>query len=620
MCGLIAHRGPDGEGVAVDGPLGLGHRRLAIIDLSPAGRQPMTTTDGDLSVTFNGEIYNFRTLRDTLSRRGHAFRTRTDTEVLLAAYREYGVDCLRHLRGMFAFALYDARTRSLFVARDRAGKKPLFYLLDADGLAFASEVRAFFADPAFSASPDVEAIAHYLAYRYVPSPQSAFAGVRKLPPAHYLLVQDGEVRIERYWRLTYEPKHRLTAEDASEELRTRFRDAVALRMISDVPLGAFLSGGADSSAVVAMMADLSPAPVKTFSIGFEEEHYNELPYARTVAERFGTDHHEFVVRPSVQDIFSKLVWHYGEPYADSSGIAAYCLSELARSHVTVALNGDGGDENFGGYRRYLPGRLRDLYRPLPRAVRALAARAGVDPTLPGSAWRRRLGAVGLSDEELYATRVMDFSTALRARICAPAFLEATASADPFQLMLDVFNASDATDLRDAMMHVDTTYYLPDCLLVKVDIASMAHGLEGRSPMVDHEFMEFAARLPPDLKLRDGHRKIIFKQAMTGIVPAEILHRQKRGFRVPLDVWFRDELRGLVEDVLLSPQSESRGYFAKGAVRQLLDEHVSGRHQWRDQLWNLLMLELWHQTFIDRRPAAPSAGRPVVDLAASTAGG
>jgi asparagine synthase (glutamine-hydrolysing) len=372
MCDLIAHRGPDEAGVFTADAVGLGHRRLAIIDLTPGGRQPMTTADGSATVVFNGEVYNFAELRRDLETRGHRFRGRSDTEVLLAAYQQWGVDCLTRLRGMFAFAIWDTRQRQLFIARDRVGKKPLHYRLDRDGLVFASEVKAFFADQSFAASPDLSAISHYLSYQYVPSPYSAFAGVHKLPPASYLLVKDGDVTVHRYWSLSYTPKQRLSEADARDALLERLREAVRLRLVSDVPLGAFLSGGIDSGSVVALMAELSASRVKTYSIGFEEEEYDELPYARMVAQRYGTDHHEFVVRPDAAAIIPTLVWHYDEPYADESAIPTYYLSQLTRQHVTVALNGDGGDENFAGYGRYLPHPRFEQVDRLPAPLRNAA--------------------------------------------------------------------------------------------------------------------------------------------------------------------------------------------------------------------------------------------------------
>jgi asparagine synthase (glutamine-hydrolysing) len=607
MCDLLAHRGPDGHGVFVDGPLGLGHRRLSIIDLSDAGRQPMSSGDGRLHITFNGEIYNFLELRADLERRGHRFRSRTDTEVLLAAYREFGIGCLDRLRGMFAFAIWDRGARTLFIARDRLGKKPLYYRLDQDGLAFASEPKAFLAEPGFEPRPDLTAISHYLSYQYVPSPYSAFAGVQKLPPAHYLLVEDGRVKTERYWSLRYTPKRRLSEGEACEEILERLREAVRLRLISDVPVGAFLSGGIDSGAIVALMAQHS-GRVKTFSIGFVEQEYDELPYARAVARRYGTDHHEFIVRPNAREIFDDLVWHYNEPFADSSAIPTYYLSRLTRQHVTVALNGDAGDENFAGYTRYLPQRalVRACERlPLPMRQAARALAGGFPAATRPDSWltraRRQAERLALSPAERYTTATMQFWPALKADVCTEAFREAAAE-DSCGILLDEFERTDADQHLDAVLHADVARYLPDALLVKVDIASMAHGLEARSPLVDHTFMEFAATLPADFKLRGTTTKYIFKRAVRPLLPPEIIDRPKKGFGVPLDHWFRNELREMAHDVLLDRRTVDRGYFRRGAVERLLDEHVKQTCSWADQLWNLLMLEFWHRMFIDA-PAA-----------------
>ena len=622
MCDLIAHRGPDGSGVWTDGAIGFGHRRLAIIDLSPAGRQPMTTAEQDLTITFNGEIYNFLELRRELEGRGHRFRSRSDTEVMLAAYREWGIECLARFRGMFAFALWDATERKLFVARDRVGKKPLHYFVDRDGLAFASEPKAFLADPSFVAEPNLEALSAYLTYQYVPSPLSAFKGVHKLPPAHYLTVQDGRVTVQRYWKLSYASKRRVSEEDASAELLDRLREAVRLRLISDVPLGAFLSGGIDSSAVVALMAQLSDAPVKTFSIGFDEKAFNELPYARLVAERYGTEHHEFIVRPDATQIFPQLVWHYNEPYADASAIPTYYLSQLARRHVTVALNGDAGDENFAGYRRYIKRKPAQRFDRLPSAVRRTVA--GVARVAPaprqsdsvvyrGRQWLRRLSD---TPEGRYSRAVMMFDPELKVDVCQPAFLESAGGAAASRFLLDAFRTSDAPDFVDALLDVDVNYYLSDCLLVKVDIATMAHGLEGRSPMLDHEFMEFAASLPANLKLRGENTKYIFKRAVRDLLPADIIDRPKKGFSVPLDLWFRNELRELSGDLLLDGRLASRGYFKMDAVRRLLEEHWSGAAAWQNQLWTLVMLESWHRMFIDARPSEAPSGAPTLAMANS----
>ena len=604
MCDLLAHRGPDGSGVHTDGPVGFGHRRLAIIDLSEMGRQPMSTDDERLVITFNGEIYNYQELRASLAGRGYRFRTQTDTEAILAAYDHYGVDCLRHLRGMFAFAIWDARERTLFIARDRLGKKPLYYRLDRDGIAFASEPKAFLADPGFEASPNLEAISHYLSYQFVPSPYSAFAGVERLRPAHYLLVKDGLVDVQRYWQLRYQPKQVVSEEEACERLLAKLREATRLRLISDVPLGAFLSGGIDSSAVVALMAEASPAPVKTFSIGFDEKRYDELEYARLVARRYGTDHHEFIVRPNAVEVFDKLVWHYNEPFADSSAIPTYYLSQLTRRHVTVALNGDAGDENFAGYERYVLHGTAAQYERLPSGLRRVLARA--TRRLPARAggvgvWartHRTLQRGARPAERRYVEDLMQFDPQLRTELCTREFAEAVDLESTAGLLLDQFATSDAPDLLDAMLDVDVNWYLPDALLVKVDIATMAHGLEGRSPMLDHEFVEFAATLPSTFKRRDGVSKYILKRAVGPLLPAEIIDRPKKGFTVPLDHWFRNELREMATDALLGSRATGRGYFNTATVERLLTEHVRGTRDWHEQLWNLLMLELWHRQFID----------------------
>ena len=617
MCDLIAHRGPDADGVWTDGPVGLGHRRLAVIDLSEGGCQPMTDVLGGLMIVFNGEIYNYLELKHDLESKGHRFRSKSDTEVMIASYRQWGVDCVMHFRGQFAFALWDPSQRQLLIARDRIGKKPVYYWMDRDGLAWASEPKAFLADPSFRPEPDLEALSEYLNYQYVPSPLSAFKGVRKLPPGHRLIVKDGRVTVERYWRLTYAAKQKLSEGEACEALLDKLREATRLRLISDVPLGAFLSGGIDSSAIVAVMAGLMDTPVKTFSIGFDEKEYDELPYARMVAQRYGTDHHEFVVRPNAVEIFPKLVWHYNEPYADASAIPTYYLSEMARRYVTVALNGDAGDENFAGYRRYIPTHPAQRFDRLPSPLRK--AVGGVAQSLPapgrsdsvmyrGRQWLRRLSD---TPEGRYARRVMIFEPEVKADLCEPAFLAAAGDDGTPSLLLDAFARSDARDFTDTLLDVDVNHYLADCLLVKVDIATMAHGLEGRSPMLDHEFMEFAASLPADFKLRGSTTKYILKKAIRQLVPADIIDRPKKGFGVPLDHWFRNELREMSGDVLLSARAQQRGYFKPGAVRRMLEEHWSGTAGWQNHLWTLLMLESWHRMFIDERPSAAPSTPPGV---------
>ena len=618
MCDLLAHRGPDGDGVLVDGAAGFGHRRVAVIDL-PEGRQPMATADRTVWLTFNGEIYNFLELRADLERRGHRFRTESDTEVLLAAYRQFGIECLSRLRGMFAFAIWDAGTRTLFMARDRVGKKPLHYTIDGDGIAFASEPKAFLADPAFAAQPNLEALSHYLTYQYVPSPMSAFQGVSKLLPGHYLLVRDGRVTIQRYWKLRYEPKRPISEEAACEELLAKMTEAVRLRLRSDVPVGAFLSGGIDSSAVVAIMAQLSPNAVPTFSIGFEERDYDELEYARLVARRYATDHHELVVRPDAIRVLPQLVWHYNEPFADESAIPTYYLAQFARRHVTVALNGEAGDENFAGYRRYVPDPMLTWYdrvpTPVRRTVQTLANAFPADDRSARFVGRLRgwLERAAESRERRYARRVIQFNPRLKARLCTEEFLEAAGPADSIELLLAEYRDGGVADFLDATLDVDVARYLPDCLLVKVDVATMAHGLEGRSPFADHLLMEFIASLPSSMKLRGATGKYLLRKTMRPFLPLETIGRRKMGFGAPLEHWFRGDLRTLAGDVLLSSRATQRGYFHPPVIRRLLDEHGQGGAQWHDQLWNLLMLELWHRMFIDERPTGPPAQ---IDLLAS----
>lgn len=615
MCELIAHRGPDGHGVWAEGPVGLGHRRLAIIDLTPGGRQPMASSSGDVWITFNGEIYNFLELRRELEARGHRFRSRSDTEVLLAAYREYGVECVQKLRGMFAFAIWDAPRRRLFMARDRAGKKPLHYYIDRDGIAFASEPKAFLADADFEARPSLPALAEYMTYQYVPSPMSAFDGVSKLPPAHYLLIEDGTVSVHRYWKLSYARKRELSDGEACEALIEHLREAVRLRLISDVPLGAFLSGGVDSSLIVALMAEQT-SRVKTFSIGFEEAEFDELPYARQVAERYGTDHCELIVRPNATEVIPKLVWHYNEPFADASAIPTYYVSQMTRQHVTVALNGDAGDENFGGYDRYLVDGATEQFDRLPRSVRrGVAALADWLPVQrPTRALSNRtvrwVKRVSEPTFQRHGRRIMHFQPEVQAEVCTPAFAEAVGQRGAFDLLLDSYGVSDAPDAIDAMLDIDVNRYLADCLLVKVDIASMAHGLEARSPMLDHVFMEFAASLPSHMKVRGRVTKYILKRAAVPFLPHDNIYRAKRGFSIPLAPWFRGEFGDYARDVLLDGRLAGRGYFRMDVIRRLLDEHKQGIHTWQKELWNLLMLELWHRMFIDERPRQPTTSASV----------
>ena len=607
MTAALLHRGPDDEGVWIGEGVGLGSRRLAILDLSDRAHQPMTNEDGTLWIVFNGEVYNFPTLRQELVDRGHVFRSRGDTETILHLYEDEGVNCLGRLRGMFAFAIWDTKRRTLFVARDRLGKKPLHYWADDKTLLFASEPRAILQDPAVPVEPDAQGIHRFLTYGYVPGPYSAFRGMRKLPPAHYLLVERGRPSLHRYWSLHYQPKRRAAEGELAEELLAHLEEAVRLRLVSDVPLGAFLSGGIDSSAVVALMRKLVSGRLRTFSIGFDSPEYDELPYARQVARLFETDHHEFVVRHDAAAMLPRLVWHYNEPFADSSALPSFALCEQARQVVKVALNGDGGDEAFLGYDRYLAVALSGWYDWIPTAVRRAAAR-GVG-LLPGGSpksalyrARRFAEALALEPRRRYARWLTLLTAQQKEELYTDDFLAQVGGADPLDLLEAAYDASDAACFLEAAVHSDVQLYLPDDLLVKMDIASMAHSLEVRSPFLDHRVMEFAASLPRSLKLKGCTQKFLLKKVLRGVLPDAVLRRPKMGFGVPIDHWLRGDLREMAYDVLLDERARQRGYFRPQTVRRYLDEHVQRRAHHHFRLWGLLVLELWHRMFIDQPPS------------------
>ena len=618
MRDILAHRGPDDKGNYIGPGVALGHRRLSIIDLRPEGRQPMANEDGSIQIVFNGEIYNFADHYQFLISRGHRFRSRSDTEVIIHLYEEFGVDCLKLLRGMFAFAIWDEPKRLLFVARDRLGKKPLFYHFDGKRLIFGSEAKAVLAYPGIAREPDREALDLFISFGWVPGAQSAFKGVCKLPPAHYLVFSNGKLDIKRYWQVHYEPKLEITEKEACAQIIERLTEAVKLRMIADVPLGAFLSGGIDSSAIVAIMAKLSNAPVKTFSIGFNESEFDETEHARKVARQFGTDHHEFKVKPDATDILNKLVWQYDEPYADSSALPTYYLSKLTREYVTVALNGDAGDENFGGYQRYLLPLMAQYLHVLPAALRKVGAAtaAHANSFLPKgkmSRGLRILAEILEKDPRLGYARLMTILSAdMRRELYSREFAQATESYAAENLILSTFNGSDARGMVDGTLSVDLNLYLPYDLLVKVDIASMAVGLEARSPMVDHEFIEFVAKLPSRFKISGLTLKAIFRKALKGTLPDSILSRPKMGFGVPLKHWFRHELSDLLRDTLLSRRSLQRGYFRPDSVEKLINEHMEGVRDNQSRLWTLLMLELWHQVHVD----IPMVARQQTSLSAA----
>ncbi len=603
---LIAHRGPDDEGFFTDGPVGLAMRRLAIIDLN-TGHQPLSYDDENLWIVFNGEIYNYRLLRAELLERGLRLKTQSDTEVILALYREMGQACVSKLRGMFAFAIWDKKKRRLFIARDRLGKKPLVYAARPDGsLLFASELRCLFAlDPSLPRDTDPTAIDMYLSLQYIPSPITAYKSARKLPPGHTLVWQDGRTTVERYWDLPVGKPHVTDdVEEAKKLLRDKLTESVKLRMISDVPLGAFLSGGVDSSVIVALMSGLSAKPVKTFSIGFDEERFSETRYAKMLADKYKTDHTEFIVKPEMADVLPKLAWHYGEPYADASALPTYYVSRETRKFVTVALNGDGGDENFGGYLRYFAMKAARAADALPGPVLA-ALKAGTE-MLPdynapfGTVWRakRFLRSALLNDlPGRHLKMICYFAEDDKPGLYAPEFVKALGSSLGLAkgYMGDAFKACEGEDFVNRMLYVDFKTYLPECLMAKVDIATMACSLEGRSPLLDHEFVELAYRMPGAWKLK-GLRahKWIFKEAFKDLLPPEILARGKMGFGIPLGAWFRGPLKDYWAGHVLSKEALGRGYFTEKGLSGLWDEHQSGRRDHGYRLWALLMLELWHR--------------------------
>ncbi|MDR4479633.1 MAG: asparagine synthase (glutamine-hydrolyzing) [Nitrospira sp.] len=607
MGARLSHRGPDDSGVYVKGHAGLAHQRLSILDLSEAGHQPMSNAQGNVWIVFNGEIYNFEELRGCL-RTPRNFRTRTDTEVLLYLYEDYGVQCLSMLRGMFAFAVWDEAAQRLIVARDRIGKKPLFYRVTDTSVSFASELKALLVEPS---RPEIDPVAlnHYLTFQYIPAPLTIYRGIKKLLPGQVMVCDQGKISFDTYWSLQYDRKVKFgTEEEYLEAFKSLLDESVRLRLVSDVPLGAFLSGGLDSSSIVAVMSRCMTQPVKTFSIGFKEEAFNELPYAREIAQQFSTDHHEFIVEPSALEILPKLVRVYDEPYADSSAIPTYYLSQLSRQSVTVVLNGDGGDEALAGYPRY---NYRELERWMSRYV-GKHVRESLKATLlrvPLSLLPRALRQIAERACDpfaaTYLNRICYFSPRDKTSLYTPEFSALVQGHDSFALLNRWFEDAPIAELLDQMLAVDIRSYLPDDLLVKVDRSTMAHGLEARSPFLDHKLLEFTAALPIGFKVRNGESKYLLKWAMRGVLPKQIITRRKQGFGVPIDRWFREDCRDYVRDTLLSSRSVTRGYFSRGYIQNLLDEHQQRGIACGYKLYALLMLELWHCAYVDDHANAGS---------------
>jgi asparagine synthase (glutamine-hydrolysing) len=604
MCQAIVHRGPDDEGIFVKDGTGLGMRRLSIIDLA-GGHQPVFNEDKTIWIVFNGEIYNFPELRDDLEKRGHQFYTRTDTEVIVHLYEDLGTDCVKKLRGMFAFALYDERRGKLVMARDRLGKKPLHYALAGGRLLFGSEIKSILAVAPELATVNQEALLQYMYFGYVPDPITSFLPIQKLPSGHLLEFEAGHVQVRQYWDLpeygTHQPH---SEEECLEELEWRLAEAVRIRLIADVPLGALLSGGTDSSTVVALMARASSKPVKTFSIGFSHDDFNEAHYARIVAKHFGTEHHELVLEPNVLETVETLTSSLEEPFGDSSMLPTYYVSCMARKHVTVALSGDGGDEIFAGYDRYGIHLRRRIFERIPRwALRMY--REQVHPRLPRNIPGKKFSYnVSLPWRERYVDEISFVPSFERDMpLLSDEFRKTLRTADdPENVMYRYFDQAPAKDPISQMLYVDTKTYMVADILTKVDRMSMLTSLEVRVPILDHLFVEWATGLPAEWKLRGGTQKYILTKLAERVgVPREALYRPKQGFALPLVHWMRNELKEMIMTVLLEPKTMQRGYFNPAGVRQLLDEHFRGRRNHSGRIWRLLMFELWHRNFLERIP-------------------
>lgn len=613
----MAHRGPDGEGHWVGPGVGLVHRRLAIIDLA-GGRQPLGNEDGSVQVTFNGEIYNYQGLRADLLAKGHQFRTNSDTEVLVHLYEEEGERLVNRLRGMFAFAIWDSGKRRLLLARDRLGIKPLYFSHDGEKLLFGSELKALLAHPGVARDIDPAALEDYLAYGMVSGERSIFRGVRKLLPGHTLMVRPGEWgrAPRRYWQLQREPDEGRSQEDWEEAIRAKVREAIKLHLIADVPVGAFLSGGVDSSVVVSSSAGATRGALRTFSIGFREQAFSELPFAREVADQFGAQHTEEIVTPDAVSLLDDLAWYYDEPFADSSAIPTFLVSRLASRHVKVVLSGDGGDEAFGGYSRY----AHDLREAAVRRRLPAWLRQGVLGPL-GRAWpktdwlprplraKTALTNLSLDAGSAYANTLALCRRPLRRQLLAKRLAATLNGHEPEQLLRASYATAPAGDPLSGMLAADVGTVLPDDFLVKVDRASMAYGLEVRPPLLDHELMELAARVPSRWKVRGKDTKFIFKRAYESRLPASVTQRPKQGFELPIDAWLRGPLRDIFESSVLRPGAVVAGLIDQDVARGLQRAHQSGVGRHGNVLWALLVLARWAEHFLGRDLPTPRGPAP-----------
>ncbi|MCP4649409.1 MAG: asparagine synthase (glutamine-hydrolyzing) [PVC group bacterium] len=602
MCAQLVHRGPDAQGYYVRENIGLGHRRLSVLDLQ-TGSQPIHNESKTIWLITNGEIYNFIELRDSLAKKGHSFYTKTDAEVIVHLYEEYKEECLDFLRGMFAFALWDENEKKMFIARDRLGKKPVFYSYDEKYFAFASELKALLKYPGIRKDIDPQALDLYLTFQYVPAPRTIFKQVQKLMPAHYLVFKNNKLTIKRYWQLSSYSDERLSAAQYSEGIRHQLDEAVRLRLRSDVPVGAFLSGGIDSSAIVGLMAKHSNQPIKTFSVGFSERQYDELKFAKIIARQFNTEHFELIVKPDIVGILPQIVQYYGEPFADYSCIPTYYLSQFAASKVKVVLNGDGGDESFAGYDRYTACLIAQKIDKMPvfftKLLQQTASLLPAGKDIRALSWRlkRFFDGVGYVPQERYR-RWMSFFNQQEKELLLSNDLKNKIGLNNDRDWLDkYFQSRRGLDFVKSVIDVDIETYLPNALLVKMDISSMAHSLEARSPFLDHKFMEYTAGIPLDLKLQGFKRKVILKQALSGLLPKQIIQRPKAGFGIPMADWFRGELKDYMQDILLSSKAVKDGYFEQNYINSIIDEHMSKKTDNGYKLWSLLMFELWLTQFV-----------------------
>ena len=619
MTDAVTHRGPDSAGYYFGEGIGLGHRRLSIIDLS-TGDQPLTNEDETVWVVFNGEIYNFLDVRAELETLGHRFRTRTDTEIIVHGYEEWGAECVERFRGMFAFAVWDARARRLLLARDRLGVKPLYYASLPDGLVFGSEIKSILQDAAVPREWSPEAVDAYLTFEYIPGTGTIYRHIDKLPPGHVLVAENGHIHVRQYWDLEFTGDGDSRREsEYLEQLDAVLRESVKLRLISDVPLGAFLSGGIDSTAVVAYMVETSDAPVLTTSVGFEEQAFDELAHAKTVADHLGCQHHAVVANPNVRDLLPRLAWHFDEPFADPSAVPTFYVSAAAREHVTVALSGDGGDELWAGYARHhverWESRARRWLGPwLSGAAGHLGAR--LPHSIKGA---RALGHLALSPADACARKhaYAIFEGDEKRGLYTDGFTQATRAFDPFETFRAAYRACGSRDPIDRALYVDVKTYMVDDILVKVDRMSMAVSLETREPLLDHRLLEFAASVPTSLKLRGNTRKYLLRRVLRPRVPASILERGKQGFEPPTGEWLRGPLAEMTHELLLDGRLRDRGLFEANTIARLWEEHRTERRDHRERLWTLVMLELWFREYIDRA-GAPALRSKTADRAAGRA--